>query len=104
MRLQRTPSTSASPKRNTLGLPGGINPRGITPFSGGTVSVQGIAANAIPFDLQDPRFEQYNVTYENEFMPNTGFRVSYIGGRQHGLDRGLRPQRISSEQYSFWHH
>ncbi|HJP91416.1 MAG TPA: carboxypeptidase-like regulatory domain-containing protein [Pyrinomonadaceae bacterium] len=76
-------------KRNTSGLPGGINPRGITPFSGGTVSVQGIAANAIPFDLQDPRFEQYNVTYENEFMPNTGFRVSYIGGRQHGLIAGF---------------
>ena len=76
-------------KRNTLGLPGGINPRGITPFSGGTVSLQGIAANAIPFGIQDPRFEQYNVTYENEFMPNTGFRVSYIGGRQHGLIAGF---------------
>ncbi|HEY8227443.1 MAG TPA: carboxypeptidase-like regulatory domain-containing protein [Pyrinomonadaceae bacterium] len=76
-------------KRNTLGLPGGINPRGITPFSGGTISVQGIAANAIPFDLQDPRFEQYNVTYENEFMPNTAFRISYIGGRQHGLIAGF---------------
>jgi hypothetical protein len=76
-------------KRNTSGLPGGINPRGITPFSGGTVSLQGIAANAIPFNIQDPRFEQYNITYENEFMPNTGFRVSYIGGRQHGLIAGF---------------
>jgi len=76
-------------KRNTAGLPGGINPRGITPFTGGTVSLQGIAANAIPFNLQDPRFEQYNVTYENEFMLNTGFRVSYIGGRQHGLIAGF---------------
>jgi hypothetical protein len=76
-------------KRNTSGLPGGINPRGITPFSGGTVSVQGIAANAIPFNIQDPRFEQYNVTYENEFMPNTGFRVSYVGSRAHGLIAGF---------------
>ncbi len=76
-------------KRNTLGLPGGINPRGITPFTGGTISVQGIAANAIPFGIQDPRFEQYNVTYENEFMPNTGFRVSYIGSRAHGLIAGF---------------
>jgi len=76
-------------KRNTSGLPGGINPRGITPFTGGTVSVQGIAANAIPFNIQDPRFEQYNVTYENEFMPNTGFRVSYVGSRAHGLIAGF---------------
>jgi hypothetical protein len=29
------------------------------------------------------------VTYENEFMPGTGFRVSYIGGRQHGLIGGF---------------
>ena len=82
-------------KRNTNGLPLGINPaggnypRGITPFTGGTVQLQGIAANAIPFNLQDPRFEQYNVTFEREFMANTGLRVSYIGGRQHGLIGGF---------------
>lgn len=88
-------------KRNTLGLPGGINPRGSTPFSGGTVSVQGIAANAIPFGIQDPRFEQYNVTYENEFMPNTGFRVSYIGGRQHGLIAGFDLNEIAPNTTPF---
>jgi hypothetical protein len=77
------------------GLPGGINPaggnfpRGITPFTGGRVAVQGIAANAIPFDLQDPRIEQYNVTFEREFTANTGLRVSYIGARQHGLIGGF---------------
>ena len=76
-------------KRGTSGLPGGINPRGITPFTGGTQSLQGIAANAIPFNIQDPRFEQFNVTFEKEFMPNTGFRVSYIGVRQHGLIAGF---------------
>jgi len=88
-------------KRNTLGLPGGINPRGITPFTGGTVSLQGIAANAIPFDLQDPRFEQYNVTYENEFMPNTGFRVSFIGGRQHGLIAGFDLNELAPSNVPF---
>ena len=82
-------------KRNTNGLPLGINPaggnfpRGITPFSGGTIAVQGIAANAIPFKLQDPRFEQYNVTFEREFMANMGLRVSYVGSRQHGLIGGF---------------
>ncbi|HEU0176411.1 MAG TPA: carboxypeptidase regulatory-like domain-containing protein [Blastocatellia bacterium] len=78
-------------KRNTLGLPGGINPRGITPFSGGTVSVGdpndfgSLAANAIPFDLQSPRIEQFNATYERELGRNIGVRVSYVGTRQHGL-------------------
>lgn len=81
-------------KRGTLGLPGGINPRGITPFSGGTISVgdptdfTALAANAIPFNIQSPRIEQFNITFEREFMKNTGLRVSYVGSRQHGLIAG----------------
>jgi hypothetical protein len=81
-------------KRGTLGLPGGINPRGITPFSGGTISVgdptdfTALAANAIPFDLQTPRYEQFNATFEREFTGNLGVRVSYVGSRQHGLIAG----------------
>jgi hypothetical protein len=82
-------------KTGTLGLPGGINPRGITPFTGGTVSVgdpndfTSLAANAIPFDLQSPRIEQYNATFEHEFMGNLALRVSYVGSRQHGLIGGV---------------
>ncbi|MEO8434777.1 MAG: carboxypeptidase-like regulatory domain-containing protein [Pyrinomonadaceae bacterium] len=82
--------------RQTVGLPGGINPaggffpRGITPFSNGTLSsIQGIAANAIPFDLQSPRIEQFNITFEQELMRDLGVRVSYIGARQHGLIGGF---------------
>ncbi|HEX3250881.1 MAG TPA: TonB-dependent receptor [Pyrinomonadaceae bacterium] len=81
-------------KRGTQGLPGGINPRGITPFSGGTISVgdptdfTALAANAIPFDLQSPRFEQFNVTFERELRGNLGVRVSYVGTRQHNLIAG----------------
>ncbi|PWT90998.1 MAG: hypothetical protein C5B55_08825 [Blastocatellia bacterium] len=81
-------------KRGTQGLPGGINPRGITPFSGGTISVgdpndfTALAANAIPFDLQSPRIEQYNVTFEREFRANLALRVSYVGSRQHNLIAG----------------
>lgn len=81
-------------KRGTAGLPGGINPRGITPFSGGTVTLgdptdfTALAANAIPFDLQSPRIEQFNATFEREFMKNTSFRVSYVGSRQHSLIAG----------------
>jgi hypothetical protein len=88
-------------KRNTSGLPGGINPRGITPFTGGTVAVQGIAANAIPFDLQSPRIEQYNVTFEREFMANTGLRVSYIGSRLHGLIGGFDLNELAPNNTPF---
>jgi hypothetical protein len=82
-------------KRNTQGLPGGINPRGITPFSGGTITVgdpndfTALAANVIPFELQTPRFEQFNATYERELGFNTAIRVSYVGTRQHGLIGGI---------------
>ena len=81
-------------KTGTLGLPGGINPRGITPFTGGTVRVgdptdfASLAANAIPFDIQSPRIEQYNATFEHEFAGNLALRVSYVGSRQHGLIAG----------------
>jgi len=81
-------------KSGTLGLPGGINPHGITPFSGGAVSVgdpndfASLAANAIPFNLQSPRIEQFNVTFEREFKAKTALRVSYVGSRQHGLIAG----------------
>ncbi|MBA3355913.1 MAG: TonB-dependent receptor [Pyrinomonadaceae bacterium] len=82
-------------KRGTQGLPGGINPRGITPFSGGTITLgdptdfTALAANAIPSDLQSPRFEQFNVTYEREVGLNAALRVSYVGTRQHGLIGGI---------------
>jgi len=82
-------------KSGTQGLPGGINPRGITPFSGGSVIVgdptdfTALAANAIPADLQNPRIEQYNATYEREVGWSTGVRVSYVGSRQHGLIGGI---------------
>lgn len=79
-----------------VGLPGGINPaggtfpRGLTPFNNAVLaSVQGIAANAIPFDLQAPRIEQFNATFEHELMNDLGIRVSYIGARQHGLIAGF---------------
>src|SRR6185369_7793953 len=69
-----------------VGLPLGINPaggnfgRGLTPFNNAVLaSVQGIAANAIPFDLQSPRIEQFNATFEHELSNDLGIRFSYIG-------------------------
>jgi hypothetical protein len=41
------------------------------------------------------------VTYENEFMPNTGFRVSYVGGRQHGLIAGFDLNELAPNTIPF---
>ena len=79
-----------------VGLPavltrqGGNFGRGLTPFNNAVLrQFRGIAANAIPFDLQAPRIEQFNATFERELMNDLGIRVSYIGARQHGLIAGL---------------
>ncbi|HET7286489.1 MAG TPA: TonB-dependent receptor, partial [Pyrinomonadaceae bacterium] len=97
-------------KRGTQGLPGGINPRGITPFSGGTISVgdptdfTALAANAIPFDLQTPRIEQFNVTFERELRGNLGLRVSYVGSRQHNLISGRDLNELPANNIPFGIH
>jgi hypothetical protein len=94
--------------RQTVGLPLGINPaggnfgRGLTPFNNAVLaSVQGIAANAIPFDLQAPRIEQYNATFEYEFMNDLGIRVSYIGARAHGLIAGFDLNELAPNNTPF---
>ena len=97
-------------KRGTAGLPGGINPRGITPFAGGTVVVgdpsdfTALAANAIPFNLQSPRIEQFNGTFEREFIRNTSFRVSYVGSRQHNLIAGRDLNELAPNNIPFGIH
>src|SRR5581483_9546348 len=94
-------------KTGTQGLPGGINPRGITPFSGGTANAgsptdfPSLAANAIPFDLQSPRIEQFNATFEREIGWKTAVRISYIGSRQHGLIGGLDLNMIPPNNVPF---
>ena len=80
-------NTTAAP---LSGLPGGINPRGNTPFTGGAAPiVQGLSVNAIPTDLQSPRVDQFNVTFERELGWKTGLRASYLGSRMHGLIAGI---------------
>src|SRR5262249_29441923 len=53
------------------------------PFTGGALPVLGgqPAINAIPFDLQAPRIDEFNVTVEREIGFHTAFRVSYLGTR-----------------------
>ena len=44
--------------------------------------------NNIPFDLKEPRIEQYNVTFEQDIGWKTALRVSYLGTHMHNLITG----------------
>ena len=99
-RITRT-GTAANP---LSGLPGGINPRGISPFFGGGVEALSGGAPAfaaIPSDLQSPRIDQFNVTYEREVGWNTGVRVSYLGTRMHNLVAGFDLNEIAPSDAPF---
>ncbi len=73
------------------GWPGGQTPAGQIPISGGSLDAASTvpSANLIPFDLQSPRSQQYNVTFERELGWKTGLRVSYLGTRLTGLIGGV---------------
>ena len=69
-----------------LGWPGFQH--GFSPLSGGLVTrgFGGVPAiNAVPFDLQQPRIQQYNATYEREIANDTSIRFSYLGSTLSGL-------------------
>ncbi len=63
---------------------------GISPITGGTVAGFGnsVTANAIPLNLQTPRIQQYNVTFEREIVRDGTLRLSYLGTHMGGLIAG----------------
>jgi hypothetical protein len=63
---------------------------GISPLTGGTLNqLSGqISGNWVPFDLQLPRIQQYNVTFERDLGWQTALRVSYLGSKMSGLISG----------------
>lgn len=65
--------------------------RGTVPIAGGARRTAGSqpAVNIIPADLQQPRIEQYNATYEREIPGRTTVRFSYLGTYMHGLIAGV---------------
>ena len=67
------------------------NQRGTVPIAGGQARTAGSqpSVNIIPFDIQQPRIEQYNITYEHEFLARTTLRFSYLGTNMHGLIAGV---------------
>jgi hypothetical protein len=63
---------------------------GISPITGGTIKGAGNVptANAIPLNIQTPRIQQYNVTFEREIVRDGVLRVSYLGTHMGGLIAG----------------
>lgn len=81
--------TKTSPAATPLqGWPGAQH--GISPLTGGVQSnVTGSpSVNAVPFGLQSPRIQQFNVTFEHELGWRSAVRVSYLGTRMSGLISG----------------
>jgi hypothetical protein len=61
------------------------------PIAGGTRRTAGSqpSVNIIPADIQQPRIEQYNITYEQELFARISLRGSYLGTNMHGLIAGI---------------
>jgi hypothetical protein len=72
------------------GWPG--NQHGFSPLTGGFVSTGfgGLPSiNAVPVGLQQPRIQQYNVTYERQVFSDASLRFSYLGSALSGLVAGV---------------
>ena len=63
---------------------------GFSPMTGGTINRLGgtPSFNTLPFDLKEPRIEQFSVTFEREIGWKTTARASYLGTRMHNLITG----------------
>jgi hypothetical protein len=61
-----------------------------TPMTGGSIvpNTDFVSINAVPVGLQQPRVQQYNVTFERELGLKTSARISYLGITSHGLIAG----------------
>lgn len=84
------------------GWPG--NAHGFSPFSGGAVTrgFGGLPSiNIVPFGLEQPRIQQYNVTYEREIIRDTSVRFSYLGSTLSGLIAGVDLNEIKPSNNPF---
>ncbi|HTG94173.1 MAG TPA: TonB-dependent receptor, partial [Pyrinomonadaceae bacterium] len=88
------------------GWPGGLTPAGVTPFTGGRLNGFDAApeANSVPFDIQQPRIEQFNATFERELRSQIAVRVSYMGTRMHGLIGGVDVNMLPPSDTPFGTH
>jgi hypothetical protein len=68
----------------------------ITKGFGGLPSI-----NAVPFGLQQPRIQQYNVTFERELSQYSSIRLSYLGSTLSGLIAGVDLNAIKPSDIPF---
>jgi hypothetical protein len=107
--MESSPFNQGRTKTNCTRPPcaGSPNPAPLSPwpqpFTGGALPVLGgqPTINAIPFGLQAPRIDQFNVTVERELGFNTAFRISYLGTRMHGLIAGYDLNEIPANDNPF---
>lgn len=77
---------------------------GISPLTGGVVRTGfgGIPSiNPVPAGLQQPRIQQYNVTFERALMRDTSIRFSYLGSSMSGLIAGVDLNEIAPSDVPF---
>jgi hypothetical protein len=74
-----------------------------SPLSGGTVAgfSNSPNVNLVPFNLQDPRVQQYNVTFEQQVGWHSSIRVSYLGTWMSGLIQGRDLNMIAPNNTPF---
>jgi hypothetical protein len=89
--IATNPFNQSATARSTLeGWPGFQGQHGISPVSGGSLKGFGNtpSANAVPYNLQEPKIQQYNVTFERQIGWSSALRFSYLGTHMGGLIAG----------------
>ncbi|MBI3475401.1 MAG: TonB-dependent receptor [Acidobacteria bacterium] len=77
---------------------------GFSPLTGGSLTTNFASLpsiNAVPVGLEQPRIQQYNVTYERELTSNSFIRFSYLGSALSGLIAGKDLNEIQPSDIPF---
>ena len=77
---------------------------GFSPLTGGALTTNFLSLpsiNAVPVGLQEPRIQQYNVTFERELTSNSFIRFSYLGSALSGLIAGKDLNEIQPSDIPF---
>ena len=77
---------------------------GFSPMTGGTIrtGLGGLPSiNAVPVGLEQPRIQQYNVTFEREIIRDGSIRLSYLGSSMSGLIGGVDLNEIPASDVPF---
>ncbi|MDQ2950578.1 MAG: TonB-dependent receptor, partial [Acidobacteriota bacterium] len=98
---QSLTNNNTDPTKPLQGWPGFTH--GISPVSGGKLQTLGStpSVNVVPFDLKQPRIQQYNVTLEQEIGWKTALRLSYLGTYMTGLIAGLDLNEVRPSDQPF---